>query len=67
MNDLNFNIHDSISFENLTSKFWCKRVSKSGKYASIELSLKADGIQIFPLAKMRSKCQVQIKKVRERI
>lgn len=51
LNDLaDFNIHDSISFENLTGKFWCK-VSKSGKYASIELSLKADGIQIFPLAK----------------
>jgi len=49
LNDLaDFNIHDSISFENLTGKIWIKT---SGKYNSKELSLKADGIQIFPLAK----------------
>lgn len=42
LNDVaDLKIHDSIAFENLTGKFWIK---KSGKYESIELSLKADGI-----------------------
>ena len=49
MNDVaGFKVHDSISFENLTGKIWTKT---SGKYPTTELSLKADGIQLFPLAK----------------
>ncbi len=52
--DLIFMIHSH--FENLTAT-WCK-VSKSGKYASIEL-LKRDGIQDFISKIVRSKCQVQ--------
>ena len=49
MNDVeSFKVHDEISFENLTGNPWIKT---SGKFPSMELSLKADGIQIFPLAK----------------
>lgn len=48
LNDVSdYKVHDSIDFENLTGKLWIK---KSGKYESIELSLKADGIK-FLLAK----------------
>ena len=49
MNDVeSFKVHDEISFENLIGKTWIKT---SGKFPSMELSLKADGIQLFPLAK----------------
>lgn len=49
MNDVeNYKVHDSIDFENLTGKFWIK---ETGKRPSQELSLKADGIQEFRLAK----------------
>lgn len=34
-------IHSKIDFKNLTGKFWIKQ---SGKYASQELSLKADSV-----------------------
>ncbi len=42
-----FNIHDSL-FENFNHNVKCQNLVSM---ASIELSLKADGIQIFPLAK----------------
>ena len=49
MNDVaGFKVHDSISFENLTGKLWIK---KSGNYETIELSMKADGIEEFQLVK----------------
>lgn len=49
MNEVeSFKVHDEISFENLIGNPWIKT---SGKFPSMELSLKADGIQLFPLAK----------------
>ncbi len=41
-----------FQFENLTGKFWCKINQKSDKYASIELSLKADGIKNISISKI---------------
>ncbi len=40
-------------------------MSKSGKYASIELSLKADGIQIFPLANREGVNSIKSTKLRK--
>lgn len=48
LNDVaGFKVYDLIEFENLTGKLWAKVVKNFG---TVELSLKADGIQ-FQLAK----------------